>query len=269
MSNSLINERPLVLLPSLAVAVGVSKAIVLQQVQYWVTNPKAGVWKDGFKWVHNTYAEWQENFPFWSEANVRKIINQLEDEGLLISAQIAPNPHDRTKSYTIDYTKLEEVVASHVLPEYQMDESPEYQMIHRLLPETTNTGDGLASLPVEWQVAAGVKNITVHDEKEAQMKDSANLIAQGTGALQNAVFLLAYTFMTTRGIIIPLQDAKGNRKVAKAMVNQGVLPHHVESAVKYMIQKNLTCVDLFSVQKIATNEANPAPESYDGAIEGV
>lgn len=255
MSKLLVNEYPLIVLPGLAKKIGLNEAIVLQQVHFWLENPNTGVIVDGHKWVHNTYEEWQTNFPFWSVETVKRTIRSLEEANLLISSQTAPNPFDKTKSYRINYDLLDQVNLTPSITETTVSD--------------TNTGDGLSSLPVEWQVAAGVKRITVHDEKEAQMKDSANLIAQGTGALQDAVFLLAYTFMTTRGIIIPLQDAKGNRKVAKAMVNQGVMPNHVESAVRYMIQKNLTCVDLFSVQKIATNEANPAPETYDGAIEGV
>ena len=78
-SSLLINEPPLQLLPSLALAIGVDEAIVLQQIYYWINNPKtSGRIVDGEKWIHNTYEQWQEdNFPFWSVAKIRRIFMSL------------------------------------------------------------------------------------------------------------------------------------------------------------------------------------------------
>ena len=109
MSKLLIEESPLTFQPSLAVAIGLNEAIVLQQVQYWITNPKnTGYEQDGYKWVYNTYKDWKtENFPFWSEATIKRTFLSLEEKGLLISIQPMKNTYDREKYYRINYKQLD------------------------------------------------------------------------------------------------------------------------------------------------------------------
>ena len=109
MSKLLIEESPLTFQPSLAVAIGWKEAIVLQQVQYWITNPKnTGYEQDGYKWVYNTYKDWKtENFPFWSEATIKRTFLSLEEKGLLISIQPMKNTYDREKYYRINYKQLD------------------------------------------------------------------------------------------------------------------------------------------------------------------
>lgn len=103
----LIHEPPLQLLPSLAVAIGLNEAIVLQQVHYWLNNPKAGVEKDGQKWIFNTYEQWRENFPFWSDKTIQRTFLSLEAKKLIITAQFNIKDRDATKFYRIDYGQLE------------------------------------------------------------------------------------------------------------------------------------------------------------------
>ncbi len=109
MSKLLIQESPLTFQPSLAVAIGINEAIVLQQVHYWISNTRnKGYEQDGYKWVYNTYAEWKEtNFPFWSENTIQRTFSNLEDAGLIVSIQPMKSKYDRTKYYRIDYTKLD------------------------------------------------------------------------------------------------------------------------------------------------------------------
>ncbi|MCP6757123.1 replication protein RepO, partial [Klebsiella pneumoniae] len=58
----LINEPPLQVLPSLAKAIGLNEALILQQIHYWL-NPKhnQNLFK-GRYWVYNTYEQWQAQF---------------------------------------------------------------------------------------------------------------------------------------------------------------------------------------------------------------
>lgn len=109
MSKLLIQESPLTFQPSLAVAIGLNEAIVLQQIHYWISNARnKGYEQDGYKWVYNTYVDWKtENFPFWSENTIQRIFTSLEDKGLVISIQPMKGKYDRTKYYRIDYPKLE------------------------------------------------------------------------------------------------------------------------------------------------------------------
>lgn len=106
-SNLLINERPLIVLPSLAREIGLNEAIVLQQIHFWL-NKKVN-YEDGEYWVYNTYEDWANQFPFWSQSTVRRILNKLEKDGLLKSANYNKLKVDRTKWYTINYEKVVEL----------------------------------------------------------------------------------------------------------------------------------------------------------------
>jgi hypothetical protein len=108
-SHLLINEPPLQVLPSLAVAIGLNEAIVIQQVHYWLMNSKVGVVRDGFKWVFNTYDEWCENFPFWSKSTIQRIFENLESNNLIVSEQLDKAKRDMTKFYRIDYGQLDKM----------------------------------------------------------------------------------------------------------------------------------------------------------------
>lgn len=106
-SHLLINEPALQVLPSLAKVIGLNEAIVLQQLHYWLNNPKVGIEKQGEKWIFNTYEEWVDNFPFWSVSTVKRIFTSLEEQGVVISAQLEAKQRDMTKFYRIDYVQLE------------------------------------------------------------------------------------------------------------------------------------------------------------------
>lgn len=104
-NNLLIDEYPLLVLPSLAVAIGLNEAIALQQIHYWINNPKGGVHINGERWVYNTYEDWQkDNFPFWSVRTVQRVFARLEEIGLIVSMQKAE--YDRKKYYRPHYAKL-------------------------------------------------------------------------------------------------------------------------------------------------------------------
>jgi hypothetical protein len=108
-SHLLINEPALQVLPSLAKAIGLDEAIVIQQLHYWLNNTKSEgrVDENGEKWVYNTYAEWQEdNFPFWSEDKIKRIFLKLEEQKVVISRQLDAKMRDMTKFYRIDYDVL-------------------------------------------------------------------------------------------------------------------------------------------------------------------
>ena len=107
-SHLLINEPALQVLPSLAVAIGLEEAIVVQQLHYWLNNPKNdGRIEEGYKWVYNTYETWHdENFPFFSTDKIQRIFLSLEKLGVVISSQFDAKRRDMKKFYRIDYEAL-------------------------------------------------------------------------------------------------------------------------------------------------------------------
>lgn len=104
MSKLLINENPLVLLPSLAKNIGLNQAIVIQQIHYWLQASKTKI--NGKKWVYNTIDEWLEQFPFFSRSTLERTISSLVKDGFLIVEKLSTFKSDRTNYYTIDYIKL-------------------------------------------------------------------------------------------------------------------------------------------------------------------
>ena len=113
MSNLLIEEPPLQVLPSLALAVGLNEAIILQQMHYWLkikqqaSDKYADSFRDGRWWVYNSVAEWQAQFPFWSTDTIQRGITSLRKQGVLTVAQLSHDSRDRTNWYAIDYDKME------------------------------------------------------------------------------------------------------------------------------------------------------------------
>lgn len=105
MSNLLIHEPALQVLPTLAAKIGLNEAIFLQQLHYWLKQTRH--WRDGRPWVYNTVAEWEKQFPFWSAPTIRRIVNNLREMGLVIATnEYNKMPIDKTLWYTIDYAKV-------------------------------------------------------------------------------------------------------------------------------------------------------------------
>jgi hypothetical protein len=110
-SKLLLDEEPLLVLPSLATKIGLNESIVLQQLHYWVAKAakkkRQDRFQDGRYWVYNTYEAWREgNFPWWSAGTIQRIFLKLEKLGLVLARRLSKNKSDRKKYYTIDYNKL-------------------------------------------------------------------------------------------------------------------------------------------------------------------
>lgn len=103
----LIDDQPLQVLPTLAEAIGLNEALILQQVHWLLLRSKKEF--KGKSWVYNTYEEWQEkHFRFFSVSTIRRTISNLENLGLLISTtEFNQMKVDKTKWYTINYEALD------------------------------------------------------------------------------------------------------------------------------------------------------------------
>jgi hypothetical protein len=105
----LVDEPPLQVLPTLATSLGLREAIVLQQLHYWLQRP--GVRRrDGQPWVYNSYEEWQQQFPFWSIATIKRVFSHLERQGIVVSQQYEKKAWNRRKWYTINYQRLSQLI---------------------------------------------------------------------------------------------------------------------------------------------------------------
>lgn len=115
-SSLLIDEAPLTVSPSLAAKVGINAAIVLQQINYWLKIAEkandARKFKNGRWWTYNTYAKWQEQFPWMSESGIRKTIKILKDNNLIATVKYGTQGKDHTLWYTINYDGVEALAST-------------------------------------------------------------------------------------------------------------------------------------------------------------
>lgn len=108
MSNLLIDDYPILVLPKLAEEIGLNEAIVLQQIHYWLNTSKHQ--HDGKRWIYNSYPKWIEQFPFWSESTIKRTITSLEKQNLLFVGNYNKAGFDRTKWYSVNYSTLDKLM---------------------------------------------------------------------------------------------------------------------------------------------------------------
>ena len=106
----LIDESPLQVLPSLAVTIGLTEAIVLQQVHYWLG--RSDHVHDGRRWIYRTQQGWKREIPWWSVATIKRALATLQERGLLIKGNYNDRGFDRTSWWTIDYEVMARLEAA-------------------------------------------------------------------------------------------------------------------------------------------------------------
>lgn len=112
MITSLIPEdRPIVLYPALAKAIGVNSALIVQQVHYltevMAEQQMTECFWDGAWWVKRSFREWDSTFAWLSSSAIKKLFAQLLTLGILKSAKPAhDSPWDQTRWYRVDYDQL-------------------------------------------------------------------------------------------------------------------------------------------------------------------
>lgn len=110
MSRLLINEPPLMVLPSLAVSIGLNEAIFVQQLHYLLQMSQNE--RDGSMWVYNSMAEWAEVFPFLSERTIQRIITSLKKSGVIeVTNKYNRMKMDKTYWYSINYEELDKLAS--------------------------------------------------------------------------------------------------------------------------------------------------------------
>ncbi|VNS11970.1 DnaD domain-containing protein [Streptococcus pneumoniae] len=115
MRNLLIDDYPILVLPTLATEIGLNESIVLQQMHYWLKKSNHNY--DGRHWIYNSFPEWQKHFPFWSVMTIKRAVYSLEKQNLLYVGNYNKAKFDKTKWYSINYEKLEGMKR----PSYQND----------------------------------------------------------------------------------------------------------------------------------------------------
>jgi len=109
--------KALVLCPKIKQHFGVSAALVLQQLHYWLSkeNLSYGVIdKNGCQWIRNTYEQWCEQIQVLTLSTLRRAFSTLEKNNIILSQRFAEKSRysggNQVKFYTINYDQLEAVM---------------------------------------------------------------------------------------------------------------------------------------------------------------
>lgn len=85
---------------------GILEAVLYQNILYWVKKNEANSANehDGRFWTYNTVNAWAELFPFASKDKIRRALDHLVSEGVLLKGNYNQIPYDRTMWYAIGDT---------------------------------------------------------------------------------------------------------------------------------------------------------------------
>lgn len=77
---------------------GVNEAIMISNFQYWIAKNKANDKHqyDGRTWTYNSVKAFEELFPYFKPSQIRRCLESLVEQGVLIKGEYNKNPYDRT-----------------------------------------------------------------------------------------------------------------------------------------------------------------------------
>lgn len=93
----------------LAKQYGTDEAIFLENLIFWVIRNRANEknFFDGRTWTYNSVRALRELFPFWSDYQMRRVLESLIKQGVIVKGNYNKNPYDRTMWYALaDEEKL-------------------------------------------------------------------------------------------------------------------------------------------------------------------
>lgn len=86
---------------AIAQELGVNAAIVINNLQFWIKKNEANGkhFHDGRYWTFNSIKAWKELFPFWTERQIRKTLDDLIEKEIVIKGNYNELKYDRTLWY--------------------------------------------------------------------------------------------------------------------------------------------------------------------------
>lgn len=87
---------------------GVDGAVFISRLQFWIEKNAANDrhYHEGRYWTYNSLRAMEKLFPFWSRRQIERIVKNLKEKGVLLTANYARDSYDRTLFYALDESKL-------------------------------------------------------------------------------------------------------------------------------------------------------------------
>ena len=82
---------------------GIEEAILLNHLRFWLDKNKANQKNihEGYIWTYNSARAFAEIFPYIGDRKIARLLNRLEDLGIVKSGCFNTNTYDHTKWYSI------------------------------------------------------------------------------------------------------------------------------------------------------------------------
>ena len=90
----------------------VNAAIIIQQLHYWLSNPKVGIVVNGEKYVYNSFNAWVQQFPWLSVWKLRMAMKRLRDIGIVKTIRAKSKQWNQTLHYRLDRDRLAQYLSS-------------------------------------------------------------------------------------------------------------------------------------------------------------
>lgn len=121
---------------------GVDGAVFISRLQFWIEKNAANDrhYHEGRYWTYNSLRAMEKLFPFWSRRQIERIVKNLKDKGVLLTANYARDTHDRTLFYALDESKLP-------ISPFGGDLSPNGEMINEQLKTHIREEEDKANKP--------------------------------------------------------------------------------------------------------------------------
>ena len=121
---------------------GVDGAVFISRLQFWIEKNAANDrhYHEGRYWTYNSLRAMEKLFPFWSRRQIERIVKNLKDKGVLLTANYARDSYDRTLFYALDESKLP-------ISPFGGDLSPNGEMINEQLKTHIREEDDKANKP--------------------------------------------------------------------------------------------------------------------------
>lgn len=87
---------------------GLEEAILIGNMRHWITKNKANRKHiyDGRTWTYNSHKAFVEIYPYWNEHKIRRILDSLVEQGVLVKGNYNKMSYDRTTWYAFNDESL-------------------------------------------------------------------------------------------------------------------------------------------------------------------
>lgn len=173
----------------LAKEYGILEAVLLNNLQFWIEKNRANGtnFHDGHYWTYNSAKAFSELFPYASQKQIRKALQNLIAEGIIQTGNYNKNPYDRTLWYSftekgdsifqmvkIDVPKRENGndLEGQPIPDNKPDNKTNYKLKESKKEESNNTQNQQVETSEELnQLKKEIEQLKAENEKLKTKKE--------------------------------------------------------------------------------------------------